>query len=283
MNNPFVPLNTDTKFLFSTSGSQSSITRHNEALQSLDINLVYFTIKDAVSPKVYADSLRAPFVRGGAVTAQNGLKSSIIPFLDQVEPLALKTKAVNTVVNRDGILFGYNTDIYGLQQALVKGLKESEIEIKTAVIYGNGGVSGVAFHILQEMGIRVTIVGRNDQKVKDKRKELGIESIPHFDGPYDLLVDATPISSTPDFLQAFKLDELLKGCKMVFCHNMPERDGKPNYLQAYCNELGIFFIPGSQMYSGQLVKQYGLILEGFRKKDGTHVSDEDILIHWKVA
>lgn len=160
-----------------------------------------------------------------------------------METLALKTKAVNTVVNQGGKLFGYNTEAYGLQQALIKGLKESGIDIKTAVVYGNGGVSGVAFHILQAMGISVTIIGRSAQKVEEKRKELGIENIPHFGGPYDLLIDATPISSTPDFLNAFKFEELLNGCKVVFCHNMPERDDKTNYLRAYCINLGIFLYP----------------------------------------
>lgn len=64
MNNFLVLLNTETKFLFSTSGSQSSIKKHNEALQSLGVNLAYFSIEDLVSPKIYSSLLRAPFVRG---------------------------------------------------------------------------------------------------------------------------------------------------------------------------------------------------------------------------
>ncbi|MDE4938250.1 shikimate dehydrogenase, partial [Francisella tularensis subsp. holarctica] len=90
-----------------------------------------------------------------------------------VEPLAKQTLAVNTIINKDGTLYGYNTDCYGLHNALTKGIKESKQDIKTAIIYGNGVVSGVAFKVLQDLGIKVTSVGRNADKVAQKRKELG--------------------------------------------------------------------------------------------------------------
>ncbi|BCD91310.1 shikimate 5-dehydrogenase [Francisella halioticida] len=217
------PINTKTKFLLSTSGSNSSITRHNTAIQRLGLNLCYFTFKETISAKTYTDTIRAPFINGGTVTAHNGLKSKVIPFLDYVEPLAQQTLAVNTIINKDGKLYGYNTDCYGLQIALAKGIKESKQNIKTAIIYGNGGVSGVAFKVLQDLGIKVTIIGRNAEKMTQKRKELGIENIPHFEGPYDLVVDATPISSSPDLEQNIQFINLIKGTKIVFCHAMPEK------------------------------------------------------------
>jgi shikimate dehydrogenase len=277
-----VNLNTETKFLFSTSGSQSSIEKHNTSLQKLGLNLVYFTFADDITPQVYANLLRSPIVRGAAVTGKGGLKSTIIPFLDEVEPLARKTLAVNTVINNNGKLYGYNTDAFGLKTALTKGINESKIEIKTAVIYGNGGVSGVAFNVLQELGIKVTIVGRNPEHVLKKRKELGIEGIPHFVGPYDLVVDATPISGSPDFLNAPGFSEVLKGCKMVFSHNMPEKDNKRNYLTDYCIENNIYFIPGKLMYVSQLLKQFGLYFENLTKPDGTKISEKDIIDAWNL-
>ncbi len=276
-----VELNTDTKFLFSTSGSQSSIEKHNTALKKIGLNLVYFTFPHDITPEVYAGLLRSPIVRGGAVTGKGGLKSTIIPFLDAVEPLAKKTLAVNTVVNNQGKLHGYNTDAFGLKTALLRGIKESNIEIKTAVIYGNGGVSGVAFNVLRDLGIKATMAGRNPERVMEKRKELGIDTIPHFNGPYDLVVDATPISSDSNFLSAIGFSKILKGCKIVFCHNMPEKDGKTNYLSDYCNKNSIYFIPGKWMYVSQLLKQYGLYFEGYTKTDGkTKISEKDIINAW---
>ncbi|MDZ7615049.1 MAG: hypothetical protein U5K51_16155 [Flavobacteriaceae bacterium] len=96
-----INLNTRTKFIFSTSGSQISIEKYNKALSELGLNLVYFSFPQPISPEVYAGLIRSPITRGAAVTGKDGLKSTIIPFLDEVEPLALKTLAVNTVVNKD--------------------------------------------------------------------------------------------------------------------------------------------------------------------------------------
>jgi len=278
-----VEINTETKFLFSTSGSLSSIKKHNEALKKIGLNLVYFSFPDEITPEVYAGLLRSPIARGGAVTGKSGLKSDIIPYLDIVDPLAKETLAVNTVVNDNGKLHGYNTDAFGLKTALLKGIKESKIEIKTAVIYGNGGVSGVAFKVLQDLGIKVTMIGRDPERVLKKRKELGIENIPHFNGPYDLIVDATPISSDPDFLDAIGFSEILNGCKIIFCHNMPEKDNKTNYLLDYCNQKKIYYIPGKWMYVSQLSKQYGLYFENYTRPDGkTKISEEDIIDAWDL-
>jgi len=277
-----VNLNIQTKFIFSTSGSASSIIKHNDAIRELGLNLVYFTIADQVTPEGYAALVRSPIARGAAVTGRGGLKSTIIPFLDEVEPLALKTLAVNTIVNDNGKLYGYNSDAIGLKTALTKGIEASGMDIKTAVIYGNGGVSGVAFHVLLELGIKVTMVGRDPERVQEKKKKLGLEHVAHFDGPYDLLVDATPISSNPDFLHATGLSDLLSGCKMVFCHNMPEKDNKINYLEQYCVANKLYFIPGKWMYNAQLAKQYRLLFEGYTKPDGSPVSEQDVLDTWKV-
>jgi len=277
-----VNLNIQTKFIFSTSGSASSIIKHNDAIRELGLNLVYFTIADQVTPEGYAALVRSPIARGAAVTGRGGLKSTIIPFLDEVEPLALKTLAVNTIVNDNGKLYGYNSDAIGLKTALTKGIEASGMDIKTAVIYGNGGVSGVAFHVLLELGIKVTMVGRDPERVQEKKKKLGLEHVAHFEGPYDLVVDATPVSSNPDFLHATGLSDLLSGCKMVFCHNMPEKDNKINYLEQYCVANKLYFIPGKWMYNAQLAKQYRLLFEGYTKPDGSPVSEQDVLDTWKV-
>lgn len=269
-----VHLNPQTQFIFSTSGSPNSIVKHNSALQKLGLNLVYFTFPHNVEAEEYAQLLRSAISRGGAVTGKDGLKSNIIPYLDEVEPIAIKTLAVNTVVNENGKLFGYNTDAIGLKTALEKALKSTSHSIKTAVIYGNGGVSGVAYHILKDLGLKVMLTGRNPEKVKAKKEGLGIKD-KDFNGPFDLVVDATPISSSPNFIEAKGFSELLQNCKMLFSHNMPEKDNKPNYLKSYCGENDIEFIPGRAMYKAQLIRQYQLFIGD--------VSEEKIIENWNLS
>lgn len=274
------PLNTQTKFILSTSGSNFSITRHNNAMHELGLNLCYFTFEGEVDAKTYTDTIKAPFVNGGTVTAQNGLKSKIIPFLDYVEPLAKETLAVNTVINKNGKLHGYNTDCFGLHNALTNGIQKSKQNIETAVIYGNGGVSGVAFKVLQDLGIKVTMIGRDPKKVTQKKKELGVENIPHFEGPYDLIVDATPISASPNLEQNTQFIDLVKQSKITFCHNMPEKDGRKNHLHEYCNNNGIFYISGKDMYVAQLIKQYSLYFQNF--DSNLNISQADIVKAWNL-
>lgn len=269
-----VPLNPQTQFIFSTSGSPNSIEKHNSALQKLGLNLVYFTFPHNVEAEEYAQLLRSAISRGGAVTGKDGLKSNIIPYLDEVEPIAIKTLAVNTVVNENGKLFGYNTDAIGLKTALENTLKSTSLSIKTAVIYGNGGVSGVAYHVLKDLGLKVMLTGRNPEKVKAKKEDLEITD-KDFNGPYDLVVDATPISSSPDFMEAKGFSELLENCKMLFSHNMPEKDNNPNYLKSYCGENDIEFIPGRAMYKAQLIRQYQLFIGD--------VSEEKIIENWNLS
>ena len=284
-----------TRFLYSTSGSASSIKKHNKALRKLGIDMVYHTFPHNIEPAVYAGMLRSPIARGAAVTAQGGMKTNIIPHLDWVEPLAQKTQAVNTVVNRNGKLYGYNTDALGLKTALERGIRESGREIKTAVIYGNGGVSGVAYHVLKDLGIRVTMVGRNSEKVTVKKHALGIADSEHFGGPYDLVVDATPVSGdqnrfenavfhNPSTGEANPLSDLLNSAQIIFSHNMPEKDGNPNYLQAHAEQKEIYFIPGKWMYVKQMVMQFGLYLDGLVKPDGTPWATEaDIIEAWGIG
>ncbi|BDD05980.1 shikimate dehydrogenase family protein [Aureibacter tunicatorum] len=271
-------VNPNTKFIFSTSGSASSIEAKNNTLNELKLNLAYFTFPDFIDAPTYAGLLRSPICKAGAVTGKNGLKTKIINELDWVEPLAKKTKAVNTVINDNGKLKGYNTDYYGLKVALEEHIDKSEIRVKKAVVYGNGGVSGVAYHVLKHLGIDVVITGRNIENVQAKKTELGIVDGFDVDEGFDLLVDATPVSSEKDFLKiALGLDTLLKSCKMVFCHNMPEKDNKHNYLKEYCERHGKHFIEGREMYIPQIVKQYHLMFEGMTNDLGSSINDNDIL------
>ena len=60
-------------------------------------------------------------------------KQAVIPFLDEISPLAKAIGAVNTVVNRGGKLYGYNTDFFGLKLLIEKN--NIEITNKTVLIF----------------------------------------------------------------------------------------------------------------------------------------------------
>lgn len=271
-----VPLNTKTLFVLSTSGRQWAIQNHNTSIQKLNMNLAYYTFDREVSAESYAGSLKSVFVRGGAVTGQ-GLKTNILPFLDKIDDVAKNMNAVNTVVNENGKLHGYNTDAFGFETALRKNIENSKIEIRTAAVYGYGGVSNTAIKILKKLGVKVTVVGRDQNKVLAKISELDLSP---FTGPFDLVVNATPASSLP-LNDVDNLLETLNGCKMIFDHCMPEKDGKTNNLRTYSTENGIFFVDGIDMYNQQMIKQWSLFLnniDGVERK----ISEDDIIKAWGI-
>lgn len=274
-----ISLSPKTKFILSTSGSEAALKRHNLALQNFNTNIVYFTFGRNISAEEYAGLLKSPIVRGGAITGQ-GLKTGILPHITHLDPLAKQLGAVNTVVNVSGKLHGYNTDAYGFKTAITNYLQSSKQTIRSAVIYGNGGVSGVAVRVLQELGLEVGMAGRNQERVNQKKSELGLGE---SKGPYDLVVNATPISSSP-VEDAEGLLPLLKTAKLVFDHSMPEMDGGTNYLQNYCEKNNLEFISGNEMYIPQMIKQWTLFLDGVESKTGgkLSVSEQDIEKAWKL-
>lgn len=274
-----VPLNTGTLFILSTSASQSSIKKHNTALQSLGVNFAYFSFAREISPQAYANLLKSPIVRGGAVTGQ-GLKTGIIPYLDEIDKAGKKIGAVNTVINNEGKLCGYNTDAFGFEEAIRKHIKISKLKIKTAIIYGYGGVAGVAAQVLKKMGVKVSMAGRNMIKCRGKMKKLGLI---YFKGPYDLAINATPVSSD-SLNKAVGFLEILKESQIIFDHNMPGLQGKSNYLKEYCVNNKKYFIPGKEMYIPQMIKQWKIFLDGITDKNGRKIiiSEEDIKKHWKI-
>lgn len=82
-------------------------------------------------------------------------KESVIPYLDCVSDEAKSIGAVNTVVNRDGRLYGYNTDIAGMTAMLKKyGI---ELKNKKVMILGTGGTSKTALAVARNMGAKEII------------------------------------------------------------------------------------------------------------------------------
>lgn len=111
---------------------------HNEAFQLLDLDYTYlcFEVNEETLPAA-VDGLKACGIRGFNLTMPN--KNKIVELLDELSPAARLIGAVNTVVNDDGHLTGYNTDGVGYMQAV----KDAGYDItgKTITIMGAGGAA----------------------------------------------------------------------------------------------------------------------------------------------
>ncbi len=87
-------------------------------------------------------------------------KQAVIPYLDEIDEKAKAIGAVNTIVNRGGRLWGYNTDYDGMAGLICRlGL---ELAGKTVLIFGTGGTSKTAAAVARDMGAKsVTRVSRS--------------------------------------------------------------------------------------------------------------------------
>ena len=90
-------------------------------------------------------------------------KQAVIPFLDDLTPLAQKIGAVNTVFRRDGRLVGDNTDAPGFRKDLSRNFKGFNIPL-TALVLGAGGSARTVVHTLLGIGWHVIIAAREDRK-----------------------------------------------------------------------------------------------------------------------
>ena len=120
---------------------------HNAAFRHLGMNAVYvaFPVTDLAQAVA---GLRGLGIGGVSVTIP--FKEEIIPLIDELDPQAAAIGAVNTVVNRDGRLTGYNTDWLGAVTALTAKIS---LKGRHVLILGAGGASrAIAYGIFQDGG-----------------------------------------------------------------------------------------------------------------------------------
>ena len=119
-------------------------------------------------------------------------KEIALSHMDEAEPLAKEVGAVNTVVNRGGKLYGYNTDVYGMTELFRHAAIDPEG--KKVAILGTGGTSKTARVCLQHMGagevIRVSRTAKADA--------VTYEELYEKHGDVDIIVNTTPVGTYPN-------------------------------------------------------------------------------------
>ena len=117
-------------------------------------------------------------------------KQAVIPYLDEVDAKAAAIGAVNTIVNREGKLYGYNTDYDGMV-ALIRHAGLS-LEGKSVLILGTGGTSKTAMAVANDLGASsVQRVSRNPGE--------GVITYEQAQGlPVQILINTTPAGMYPN-------------------------------------------------------------------------------------
>ncbi|XMB86904.1 shikimate kinase [Mycoplasmatota bacterium WC44] len=128
-------------------------------------------------------------------------KQDVIRYLDYLEPNAAEIGAVNTIVNREGKLYGYNTDYDGFKALL----KRNNIEVldKRVLVLGTGGSSKTVHKVMSDLNAKST-------SFCSRTKSLGVYTYSEIeDYDFEIVVNTTPNGMYPnnDAELLFSLDK----------------------------------------------------------------------------
>ncbi len=144
-------------------------------------------------------------------------KSEIISMVDELDEMAQRIGAVNTVVNSNGILKGYNTDGIGAVAALKKATK---ISGKRILLFGAGGAGKAIAHYMKKEGAELAVADRNIDRAEGLAAAVGGKAI-HADGVgslegFDIIINASPAGMKPNTSEIPVGAKLLKKGMVVF-------------------------------------------------------------------
>ncbi|AIQ11987.1 shikimate dehydrogenase [Paenibacillus durus] len=178
---------------------------HNAGLKALGIPGAYVPLHvnpDKVGETIQA--IRTLNFRGINVTIPH--KLAVIEHLDRVDPAAEAIGAVNTIVNDNGILTGYNTDGIGYVRSL-KSEAISDLSGRKIMVIGAGGAArGIIDALLQENPASIIIVNRDEEKARRLAvswssrgdiKGIGFDQIRGCIGGTDILINTTSVGMHP--------------------------------------------------------------------------------------
>jgi 3-dehydroquinate dehydratase/shikimate dehydrogenase len=168
-------------------GHSRSPVMHNAGFAALDLNAVYVPF-EAANAEDLVQCARALDVGGISITAP--FKVSLMPFVDDVDPVAREVGAINTLVVRDGRWLGYNTDVEGFLAPLRERMT---LRGARATVLGAGGAARGVAVALAGGGAAVTISARRGAPARDVAELVGgaVGEFPPPPGSWDLLVNAT--------------------------------------------------------------------------------------------
>ena len=179
-----------------------SPSMHNAAFNSLGLNCTYIAFrvpKGQLEESINA--LRTVGISGFNVTIPH--KVDVLKYIDHLDSSAVKATAVNTVHNVNGILKGYNTDIFGFIEPLRK--RNINFNGMDILLLGAGGSAcAVIAALSEEKGINKIIISNRTQekasKLAKKGKDLGLEcqviemeNIKDIAVKSHLIINTTPI------------------------------------------------------------------------------------------
>lgn len=118
-------------------------------------------------------------------------KEQVIPFLDEIDHIAAKIGAVNTIKIKNNKLKGFNTDAYGFENSIKTILKENH---KNALVLGSGGASKAVIYVLEKLKIDYLIVSRKPSVNEISYQQITSKIMENN----TIIINCTPLGTYPE-------------------------------------------------------------------------------------
>jgi shikimate dehydrogenase len=238
---------------------------HNAGFEALGINFIYvaFPVKDLESA---IKGIRALNIRGVSITIPHKIKA--IKYVDKLDKIASKIGSINTIVNDNSSLIGYNSDGIGA----LKVFQDRKVELtgKSILILGSGGVArAIAFSLLMNATIKnLRILGIVEEEIDTLVSDLSQLNVAKVEGRLlnerilsesiaeaEILINCTPIGMYPRISESPVPVEFFKPQLIVFdvVYNPPQTKLLKEAAQAGCQAIS-----GLEMFINQAVIQFEL-------------------------
>jgi shikimate dehydrogenase len=168
---------------------------HNQAFAATGYNGIYLAFR-VTDPGTAMKGIAALNFKGVSVTLPH--KVAVMEYLDEVDETAARIGAVNTIVNNQGRLIGYNTDCAGALEAL---RTRTSIKDKSVALIGAGGAARAIGFGLVAAGGRVTILNRTRISGERLAADLQAQFLPLGEwapNQYEILINTTPLGMYPE-------------------------------------------------------------------------------------
>lgn len=176
---------------------------HNAIFEKYKLNSLYSAICiDHNTIENFVLSMKTLSIKGVNVTVP--FKEILVDYLDKADSFVTKCGAVNTIINKDGVIYGYNTDgigfIYVLEHVLNLNLSNKKV-----VVLGAGGTAkSIGFSLVSKHIGSLNLINRSSEKLRVlsdnlqiENKDLAINSFQLADSKiYDVLADSDIIINT---------------------------------------------------------------------------------------
>ncbi len=230
---------------------------HNRGFEELGIDNEFVFAACNVKVENIADfmkGVRAMGIRGVSCTIPH--KMAVMELLDEIDETAKTIGAVNTIVNTNGVLKGYNTDWLG---AVVPLERITSLKNKKVALLGAGGAARAIAFGLKKKGANVTIFNRTIDKAEELAKEFGCKAASFNDVSaiknMEIIINATAVGLHPHVDETPLDKELITSKHIVFDIIYAPLETR---LLRDAKEQGATIIHGLEMLLEQGVAQFKL-------------------------